>query len=402
MRFPLALALLVCAAAQAPAAKSPTDAPPLPAPTGRVVKVSSERQLQAAVDDLRSGTTILIAPGVYRLTRTLHIGNRAVTDVALRGATANRDDVVLTGPGMSTAAYGETPNGVWMGNGAQRVLIANLTLKDFYFHPVIVNAGTASPHFYNVRLADGGQQLLKSNPDAAGRGVDHGIVEYSVIEFTNTSRDSYTNGVDVLGGAGWIIRHNLFRNIRAPGGQLAGPTILLWRGARDTIVESNTFVNCQREIALGLVQATPDDHTGGVIRNNVIYRDSSVAGDAAINVIDSPGTQVLHNTVLGSGAYPNAIEYRFPDSARITIRNNLVDAAIRARDGATAVLEGNSEGARAEMFVSASPGDLHLRTQASAVRGMGVPGPGAESDWDGDARAPGSKVDIGADQIVEP
>jgi hypothetical protein len=80
-------------------------------------------------------------------------------------------------------------------------------LAGFYFHPVILlNAGTTALRFYNVRLADGGQQLLKSNPDAQGRGVDRGIVEYSVIEFTKRSRDSYTNGVDVLGGTGWIIR----------------------------------------------------------------------------------------------------------------------------------------------------------------------------------------------------
>src|SRR5689334_20020110 len=46
-------------------------APPLPAPTGRVVPVSSEPGLQAAMRDLTSDTTILIAPGTYVLTRTL-------------------------------------------------------------------------------------------------------------------------------------------------------------------------------------------------------------------------------------------------------------------------------------------------------------------------------------------
>lgn len=50
-------------------------------------------------------------------------------------------------------------------------------------------------------------------------------------------------------------------NITAPTGRLAGPSILMWRGSPDTIVERNTFVNCQREIAFG-------HHSGGVIRNN--------------------------------------------------------------------------------------------------------------------------------------
>jgi hypothetical protein len=268
-------------------AKSIDAVPAPPVPTGNVIRVSNKPQLQAAVRTMASGTTVLIAPGTYRLTSTLNIGNRPLKNVALRGATNNRNDVILLGPGMSNGTYGDAPHGVWTGNGVDGVLIANLTISGFYFHPLILNAGTRAPHLYNVRL-DGGEQLLKSNPDDRGRGVDAGVVEYSVFEFTNRSRSSYTNGIDVLGGAGWIIRDNLFRNITAPPGQLAGPTILMWRGSRGTLVERNTFLNCQREIAFGLQIGTPNDHSGGVIRNNFIYRAASVQGDAAIGVNDSP------------------------------------------------------------------------------------------------------------------
>jgi hypothetical protein len=379
-------------------AKSISDVPPLPAPTGKVVKVSTEPELQAAVRNLTSGTTILIAPGTYRLTGTLHIGSRPVVNVALRGASSNRDDVVVVGPGMTNERYGDAPNGIWMGNDARDVLVANLTVTGFYFHPVILNAGTDSPHFYNVRLADGGQQLLKSNPDDRGKGVDDGVVEFSVLEFTTRSRDSYTNAIDVLGGAGWIIRDNLFRNIHAPAGQLAGPTILMWRSSRDTTVERNTFIDCQREIAFGLVEATPDDHRGGIIRNNFFYRQTTVRGDAAINVIDSPGTRVLHNTILTSGTYPNAIEYRFPDTTGVEIVNNLTDAAIRSRDGATAMVHNNSTVASAGMFVAAAKGDLHLTAAASAAVDNGVLVTGAETDWDGQARPRGAAPDLGADE----
>ncbi len=373
--------------------------PPLPAPTGNVVHVSTEPQLQAAVQNLVSNTTILIAAGTYRLTGTLDIGNRPLVNVALRGATGRRDDVVLVGPGMRNPSYGAAPNGIWTGNGVQGVLIANLTVQEFYFHPVILNAGTAAPRLYNVRLRDGGQQLLKSNPDSAGRGNDNGIVEYSVFEFSDTSRDYYTNGVDVLGGRGWIIRHNLFRNIRAPIGQLAGPAILMWRGSRDTIVDGNTFLNCQRDIALGLAPQTPHDHMGGVVRNNFIYRESWVHGDAGINIFDSPNTRVLHNTVLTSGTYPNAIEYRFPDTTGVLIANNLVDAAIRARDGASATLQSNLTTARADMFTNAGVADLHLLPGASAALDKGVTLPDAGTDWDGDPRPSGTAPDLGADEL---
>ena len=47
---------------------------------------------------MASNTTILIAPGTYPLTRTLYV-NGPFTNVTIRGATDNRDDVVLVGRG---------------------------------------------------------------------------------------------------------------------------------------------------------------------------------------------------------------------------------------------------------------------------------------------------------------
>jgi len=68
------------------------------------------------------------------------------------------------------------------------------------------------------------------------------VVQYSVIQYETTRRDSYTNAVDVHSGRNWTVRHNLFRNIRAPQGQLAGPAILMWNGSSGTLAEGNTFV----------------------------------------------------------------------------------------------------------------------------------------------------------------
>ena len=76
--------------------------------------------------------------------------------------------------------------------------------------------------------------------------------------------------------------------------------MLAWLYASGTIVEGNTFINCQREISFGLLARTAprNDHTGGIIRNNFIYRDATVTGgDVSIGVFDSPGTQVLHNSI---------------------------------------------------------------------------------------------------------
>ncbi len=318
----------------------PLDAPPaLPRPTGVIVRVSTEPELQDAVARLTSNTTVLISPGTYRLSRSLYV--RGVNAVTLRGDSSDRDAVVLIGPGMRNADYGRVPFGIWAGDGVTDILIANLAVRDFYFHPIILNAGVTRAHIYNVHLIDAGQQFLKSNPDAAGKGNDFGIVEYSVFEFTETGRDDYPKAIDVHGGNGWIIRHNLFRNIRAPQGTLNGPAILIWRGSRNTTVDSNYFINCQREIVIGAEAVTPNSHTGGAVRNNVIYRDGSIVGDSAISVWDSPGTQVTGNTIVLSGTYATAIEFRFPDSRGVMVANNLVDGAIVGREGASATVVGN-------------------------------------------------------------
>ena len=264
------------------------------------------------------------------------------------------------------------PFGIWTGNGVRDITIANLTVRDVYYHCLILNAGTQAPRVYNVRFMDAGEQIVKGNPDGAGGGVDDGVVEYSVFEFSTTSRDGYTNGVDILTGRGWKIRHNLFRNIRAPQGALAGPAVLMWRNAADTITEGNTFIDCQRAIAYGLDAVNGNDHAGGIIRNNFVYRHASQAGDAGIIVWASPDTVVANNTILLSGTYPNAIEYRFAASTNVSISNNLTDSVIARRDDATGTVANNYTQATAAMFVAAESGDLHLVPTATAAIDVGT------------------------------
>src|SRR5271167_3112434 len=103
--------------------------------------------------------------------------------------------------------------------------IANLSIREVYFHPIIFNPGPTAPHVYNVHLVNGGQQLIKTNPNADGTGINNGIIEYSLFEYTPTSRDWYANAIQVLAGSGWIIRNNLIRNVQAPAGQQAGPAV---------------------------------------------------------------------------------------------------------------------------------------------------------------------------------
>ncbi len=89
---------------------------------------------------------------------------------------------------------------------------------------------------------------------------------------------------------------------------LWNPAVLVWNHSTNTLTERNTFINVDRAIAYGLDDKPGSDHQGGTIRNNFIYVQPGLMSqarkadsDAQILVWDSPGTRVVHNTVLTSG-----------------------------------------------------------------------------------------------------
>jgi chitodextrinase len=364
--------------------------PPLPAPTGAVVHVSTAAQLQSAVANLRSGQTILIDPGTYNVTDTLWLP-QGVSNVAIRGTSGKASDVVIQGAGMS----GPIGFGFWTGN-VQNVTFADFTIRDFAEHAFIFNAGTQSPLIHNVTMIDVGEQFVKSNPDGSGGGVNNGVVEYSTMKYTTNAPSYYTNGVDVHTGSNWIIRDNVFQNIRAVG-DLAGPAILIWNHSQNATVEGNTFLNNQRDISFGLDPNTLNDNIGGIIRNNFIFRSGPQGGDVGIYLGNSPGTEVANNTVVLNGDYPNAIEYRWANTSGVTILYNLTDSAITSREGATAVLAGNVTNAQPSWFVGPTTGDLHLTAAATGAIGQAQFLPEVSTDYDGQPRS-AAATDVGADQ----
>jgi hypothetical protein len=399
--------VLLAAAWLSPAAASagfvaPPPAPPLPPPTGTVVTVATVAELESAVASLSSNTTILVQPGTYPLNAQLFV--TGVSNVAIRGATDDRNDVVIVGNGMNVPGV---PFGIEVG-AAQDVLIANLSIGEVQYSPLQLHGemGCERVHIYNVRVFDAGEQFIKGTVDFGNpNGVDDGILEYSVVEYTVIGPpNGYTNGIDIHFGSGWIIRYNLFRNIRVPPSapQSLGPAVLMWSGSRDTVTFANTFIDCERAIAYGLGPQAgfTHGHQGGLICSNFIYRSAGVAGDSGISLWDSPGTQVLHNTVVQSGTYPTAIEYRFATTTGVAVENNLADGDVVARDGAQGVEAGNVTDATPGLFVQPSIGDLHLLPTAAAAIDQGVALAECGIDWDGEARPFGPGRDVGADEHV--
>jgi hypothetical protein len=281
---------------------------PLPLPTGTIVQVSTVGELQSAVANLTSNTTILIADGTYDLSNSLIIDG-GVPDVTIRGESGNRDAVVLRGRGMTNSSFGNTPHGFLI-RRSNRVTIADLTIRDFYFHNIQIQGeqNAQATRLYNLKLVDSGEQLVKvSSGGPPAPYADDGIVECSYLGYTNRSRDWYTNGVDVLAGARWIIRDNVFENIRAG------------------------------------------------------------SGDVGITANYARDFKIYHNTVILNNTFPyGTIEYRFTNSSG-EISNNLTDGPIWRRDGANAALTGNVINAQLEWFVNAQNHDLHLAATAPVI-----------------------------------
>jgi hypothetical protein len=369
-----------------------------PSNPSTTVNVSTISQLIAALNNLQSGQTVSLAAGTYDLSGiadALYV-REGVSNWTIRGATGDRDDVVIRGGGMS----GSVRFGVWVGNSPGGT-IADLTIDSVREHGVMANYGAHDTLIHNLRIVDSGDQFIKSTSNGAD-GNDRGVVEYSVFEYRTTDNNSNTNGISIQAADRWIVRYNLFRNFLSPTGQgLAGPAVLAWDGSSNTTVEGNTFFNVARGVSLGLVDmAGGFDHQGGVIRNNFFYRSPSLpqAVDVPIMVADSPDTQILHNTILNGGSYPNAIEYRFPSASRLQIRNNLTDARIQARDGGRATVRGNTTSAQLSWFVNPAAGDLHLLSTAPVIDKRSNVLSGATLDVDGQLRD--TDPDVGADEYV--
>ncbi len=384
-------------------------APALPPPTGNLVHVSTVSALQSAVSNVSEGTTIMIAPGNFQLTKTLFVRKNNVT---IRGEQNNCDGTTLIGKGMENTNFGNVPHGIW--TDAANLKVQNLTIRSVFHHPIQFSPNADSPHIYNVRLLDAGEQFIKGSSGGYGLGVDDGIVEYTILEYLTAPPNidhgggiGYTNGVDIHGGQNWIIRNNLFRNFHTPDSarHIFNPAVLMWNGAQGTVTENNTFIDVDRAVAYGLIdRGVGPDHREGIIRNNFVYQRPGLfsstrrsQSDGLIIAWDSPNTQIVHNTILTNNNSTDAIQFRW-DTEGSQANNNLADEGIHSRNGARFTQTGNFLRATSSMFIAPGNANLHLKSTATAAIDKVAILTEAPRDIDGHMRPQGVRADIGADE----
>lgn len=394
----------LCQAAPALAPVAESD------PGKTVITINPGDDLSAAAYEAPPNTVILIEPGDYLLENVVAVTSDHVT---IRGNSNNCNDVRLIGKGMENAAGADAvPHGIY--TEASFLKIQNLTIEHVYYHAIAIQSGAESPQIYNVAMLDTGQQFVKVSA-VQGKGANNGRLEYSVMKYTNGSPVTdhgpgigYTQGISLHGGSNWQIRNNRFENINTEDSAeyLWNPAVLAWDLSSNTIVENNLFINVDRAVAFGLWERTDGqhDHSGGIIRNNMVMMRAGMysqkrkdEADAPIIVWDSPGTQVLHNTILSNGNTPMAIELRF-DSNGAIIANNLSDAPIRDRSNNKYTDVGNVQFSDSSIFVNPTSGDLHLVSEVEGITNAVITTDSAPHDINGKPRRV-ITTDAGADEL---
>ncbi len=396
-----------------------------PAGDGEVMVDGSTSTLRSVVSAAAEGTTILLEDGTYVLPEAgegSYTGLYFTTpNVTLRSASGDAGAVVID---SAYRLHGGGSASITI--DAPGVTIANLTVRRSVFHLVHLWEDGDDAVIHDVRLVDGGQQLLKASP-GDGAYVDRAEVSCSTFAMTSDGRANvwgygpsdgsttcYTGGIDTHGSRDWHIHDSRFEGIYCDDqehpahgqaadqrggmtytGGLAEHAIHMWEsesGSGHTI-ERNTIVDCARGIGVGL----RDDVYGAVIRNNAVFSRFPGSGEHDVGIIleRAHDSVVDHNTVFFADpdGYANAIEIRWGSTSGVSARNNLTNRQIRLRDGADATMSGNVTDAMADWFVDAATGDLHLAECPEGV--SGASDVGVSVDLDGDPR--GDATAVGAD-----
>ena len=407
----------VRAAAPAPLRKELLDqawfpkAPPLPKPTGQIIKAKTVREIYNAARSLQEGGTILVADGHYLMTHSLYIRK---TKAALRGESGDRTKVILD---FKKSRHGE---GVCV-SYATDVTIADLTVQNVSQNGMKINSNhnVHRVTIYNVVSHNVWQRHIKGPrvPDKDGRPrwADECRVQYCLFYNDRPKRHgddpwedshrgrrmkyNYIGGMDIMGANKWVISDNVFMGIHGATGECRG-AIFMWQNGKDCVIERNIFIDCDSGICLGNSSGRGERRhcTGFMVRNNFVIRcpESNILADHTrdcvivnntvhdprsrlgrlIRVVHANDGLVLKNNIF-SGPRVSIEKY----TGKIDVKNNLIK-----------VVPG--------YFVDAKNGNLHLTDQAVEAIDKALPLKQVTEDIDGAKR--GEKPDLGADELGAP
>lgn len=327
--------------------------------------------------------------------RSVYIGSYGVNGkrscVTIRGETGDREDVIIVGedPAVDPDYWKSSQYGGPSPCGAgqflqlyycEHIVIADLTLRNFPGHMIKLDGGYSNGRawyprdvvLHNLELHDCGDQFIKgaSGADENPIGCADGLLSCSYIRYTDGlfPESSYeTQGIDLHEGHNWVVRDNVFENIRierdaAHGGN--GAAVLMWDRSDSILVERNLIVNCNSAVKLGASWYDDGCDDMSAVNNVVIYDDpdpryrSENTFDIGVSVTRG---MVAHNTVWNPAKDP---AYSFAVcKTDYTFANNLYLVGTTHR---CASESNNSQIADSSWFVSVGAYDFRPATNRTA------------------------------------
>jgi len=307
-------------------------------------RVSSVKELKEAVHQINLLPTslpveVILADGDYENATNIRITH---ANTKLRSQSNDPEKVLLSGSGMQNAPYVE----VIFDISASNVTVSGMTLKNVANHLIQVRAERDADFFTltNCILQDSYQQLLKVSA-ANEHFADFGIIKNNRFEYTaGVGPSYYIGGIDAHRARGWTVADNTFINIASPAERVAEYAIHFWNKSGNVRITDNTIINSDRGIGLGMGNNGDVIGENEVINNRIVHTNKEhLFADVGISLESVSDTLVIDNIIYMTTSYPNAIEYRFPNTQNNIIMNNVTNRAIVSRDNGAALLSNNKQ-----------------------------------------------------------
>jgi hypothetical protein len=380
-------------------------APPLPPPTGEVIRVANPDELFAAALRVKPGGAILIADGHYLMPRYLEIRTDRVT---LRSESGHRERVVLDGA--------QSRAGELIGfRHCAGVTVADLTLQNVRHNGVKLNSETGVQQFtlYNCVLHNLWQRAVKgvkvpADNRPALRPRDCRI-QYCLFyndrpkRFEDDPADTpqnfggnYVGGIDVMYAQDWVISDNVFLGIQGRTRGARG-AVFLWHESEGCVVERNLIIDCDVGIALGNSHrpAEVSLHCRNcTVRNNFVVR----APENGILADYTKDCRIVHNSLHDPTNRLGRLIRLVHDNDGLVVANNLLSGpGLRNESTSPITFQQNLARDLTGFFVDARAGNLRLRAPLHEIVGRAQSLPEVRDDIDRQPR--GGQPDLGAHQF---
>ena len=150
-----------------------------------IVYVSDVYQLYEVLSEINNHTTVYIRPGTYNIDYLdtdrleIQISHKYTNDIAIRGLSGNRDDVIIHGINSKYGIYSVSTS---------NLIIADITLQGFGVNNIHISTNISEEQYniyvtnitlHNLNIMDAGNDLVYLNR------VNSATIEYCLFQKTD-------------------------------------------------------------------------------------------------------------------------------------------------------------------------------------------------------------------------